>query len=115
MGVPALLRLRDSGVRLDSGLRRILEGAFRVDLSGVRLHAGPRTDAFLRVHGCTAAAAGHRVLMPAARRGEGERWLRVLIHEITHVIQQAQGTAQAGGRWERQASAAADAVTAGRV
>ena len=115
MGVPALLRLSDSGVRLDSGLRRVLEGAFCVDLSGVRLHAGPRTDAFLRVHGCPAAAAGHRVFMPAARRGEGERWLRVLIHEVTHVIQQAQGVAQAGGRWERQASAAAEAVTAGRV
>jgi hypothetical protein len=64
-GVPALLRLSDSGVRLDSGLRRVLEGAFCVDLSGVRLHAGPRTDAFLRVHGCSAAAAGHRVFMPA--------------------------------------------------
>jgi Domain of unknown function (DUF4157) len=115
MGVPALLRLSDSGVRLDSGLRRVLEGAFRVDLSGVRLHAGPRTDAFLRGHGCAAAAAGHRVFLPAARRGEGERWLRVLIHEVTHVIQQAQGIAQVGGRWERQAAAAAEAVTAGRV
>src|ERR1700758_3639840 len=99
MGEPALLRLSDSGVRLDSGLRRVLEGAFRVDLSGVRLHAGPRTDAFLRVHGCAAAAAGHRVFMPAARRGGGERWLRVLTHEVTHVIQQAQGVAQPGGRW----------------
>jgi Domain of unknown function (DUF4157) len=115
MGEPALLRLGDSGVRLDSGLRRVLEGAFRVDLSGVRLHAGPRTDAFLRVHGCPAAAAGHRVFMPAARRGDGERWLRVLVHEIAHVIQQAQGVAQAGGFWERQAAEAAAAVTAGRV
>ena len=115
MGVPALLRLSDSGVRLDPGLRRVLEGAFRVDLSGVRLHAGPRTDAFLRAHGCPAAAAGHRVFMPAARRGDGERWLRVLIHEITHAIQQAQGVAQAGGRWEREATEAAEAVTAGRV
>ena len=115
MGVPALLRLSDSGVRLDSGLRTVLEGAFCVDLSGVRMHAGPRTDAFLRVHGCPAAAAGHRVFMPAARRGAGERWLRVLIHEITHVIQQAQGVAQAGGHWERQAREAAEAVTAGRV
>jgi Domain of unknown function (DUF4157) len=115
MGVPAFLRLSDSGVQLDSGLRRVLEGAFCVDLSGVRLHAGPRTAAFLQVHGCPAAAAGHRVFMPAARRGDGERWLRVLIHEITHVIQQAQGVTQAGGWWERQAAEAAAVVTAGRV
>ena len=53
--------------------------------------------------------------MPAARRGDGERWLRALVHEITHAIQQAQGVAQAGGAWERQAAAAAAAVTAGRV
>jgi hypothetical protein len=115
MALPALRRFSDSGAELDPGLRRVLEGAFRVDLSGVRLHAGPRTDAFLRGHGCPAAAAGHRVFMPAARRGDGERWLRVLIHEITHVIQQAQGIAQAGGRWERQAAEAAEAVTTGRV
>ena len=115
MGVPAFLRLSDSGVRLDPGLRRVLEAAFCVDLSGIRLHAGPRTGAFLRMHGCPAAAAGHRVFMPAARRGDSERWLRALVHEITHAIQQAQGVAQAGGAWERQAAAAAAAVTAGRV
>jgi hypothetical protein len=34
---------------------------------------------------------------------------------ITHAIQQAQGVAQAGGVWERQAAAAVAAVTAGRV
>ncbi len=115
MAVPAFLTLSDSGVPLDPGLRRILEESFSVDLSGVRLHAGPRTDAFLRMHGCPAAAAGHRVFLPAMRRGDGERWLRVLVHEITHAVQQAQGVAQAGGHWERQAAAVAAAVTAGRV
>lgn len=49
MGVPAFLRLSDSGVRLDPGLRRVLEAAFCVDLSGVRLHAGPRTKAERRI------------------------------------------------------------------
>jgi hypothetical protein len=33
----------------------VLEGSFSVDLTWVRLHAGPRTDAFLRVHGCARA------------------------------------------------------------
>ena len=75
MAVPAFIRLSDSGVPLDPGLRRVLEQSFSVDLSGVRLHAGPRTAAFLRLHGHLAAAAGHRVFMPAARRGDSERWL----------------------------------------
>jgi Domain of unknown function (DUF4157) len=100
---------------LDPGLRSVLEESFSVDLSGVRLHAGPRTDAFLRVHGYPAAAAGHRVFMPTRRRGDNERWLGVLAHEIAHAVQQAQGVAQAGGCWERQAAAAAAAVTAGRA
>ena len=51
MAVPAFIRLSDSGVPLDPGLRRVLEESFSVDLSGVRLHAGPRTAAFLRLHG----------------------------------------------------------------
>jgi uncharacterized protein DUF4157 len=115
MAIPAFFHLSDSGLPLDSGLRRVLEGSFSVDLSGVRVHAGPQTDAFLGVHGCPAAAAGHRVFMPARRRGDDERWLRVLIHEIAHAVQQAQGVAQADGRWERQAAATAAAVAAGRV
>jgi hypothetical protein len=113
MAVAAFIRLSDSGVPLDPGLRRVLEQSFSVDLSGVRLHAGPRTSAFLRLHGHPAAAAGHRMFMPAAWHGGSERWLYVLAHEIAHVVQQAQGVARAGGCWELQAAAAAAAVIAG--
>jgi hypothetical protein len=53
--------------------------------------------------------------MSAGPRGDGQHWLRVLVHEIAHAIQQAQGVARADGRQERQAEAAAAAVIAGRA
>ena len=114
MTVSAPVHFSDSGTPLDPGVRSILEGFFAVDLSGIRLYAGPRTDALLRALGYPAATCGHRVFMPARRRGS-ERWLRILAHEIVHAIQQAQGIAQAGGFWERHAEAAAMAVTSGRA
>ena len=113
--VSALVHFSDSGTPLDPGVRSVLEGLFAVDLSGIRLHVGPRTDALLRAWGYPAATSGYRVLMPARRRGGSERWLRILAHEIVHAIQQAQGIAQAGGFWERHAEAAAMAVTSGRA
>ena len=113
--VSALVHFSDSGTPLDPGVRSVLEGLFAVDLSGIRLHVGPRTDALLRARGYPAATSGYRVLMPARRRGGSERWLRILAHEIVHAIQQAQGIAQAGGFWERHAEAAAMAVTSGRA
>ena len=115
MTVPASVHFSDSGTPLDPGVRSVLEGLFAVDLSGIRLHVGPRTDALLRARGYPAATSGYRVLMPARRRGGSERWLHILAHEIVHAIQQAQGIAQAGGFWERHAEAAAMAVTSGRA
>lgn len=115
MTVSAPVHFSDSGAPLDPGVRSVLEGLFAVDLSGIRLHAGPRTDALLRARGYPAATSGYRVFMPARRRGGSERWLRILAHEIVHAIQQAQGIAQAGGFWERHAEAAAMAVTSGRA
>ena len=113
MTVPVSVHFSDSGTPLDPGVRRVLEGSFAVDLSGIRLHAGPRADAFLQARGYPAATCGHRVFMPARRPGGSARWLHVLAHEIVHAIQQAQGVARTGGMWERQAEAGAMAVTSG--
>jgi hypothetical protein len=96
-------------------VRRVLEGSFAVDLSGIRLHAGPPTDAFLRARGYLAATSGYRVFMPARRPGGSARWLHLLAHEIAHAIQQAQGIAWSGGLQERHAEAGAMAVTSGRA
>ncbi len=115
MTVPVSVHLSDSGTPLDPGARRVLEGSFAVDLSGIRLHAGPRADAFLQARGYPAATCGHRVFMPARRPGGSARWLHVLAHEIVHAIQQAQGIERTGGFWERHAEAGAMAVTSGRV
>jgi hypothetical protein len=113
--VSASVHFSDAGTPLDHGVRSVLEGLFAVDLSGIRLHVGPRTDALLRARGYPAATSGYRVFMPARRRGSSERWWHILAHEIVHAIQQAQGIAQAGGFWERHAEAAAMAVTSGRA
>jgi hypothetical protein len=115
MTVSASVHSSDSGTLLDPGVRSVLEKFFAVDLSGVRLHAGPRTDALLCALGYPAATSGYRVFMPTRHRGSSERWLRILAHEIVHAIQQAQGIVQAGGFWERHAEAGAMAVTSGRA
>ena len=62
MTVSALVHFSDSGTPLDPGVRSVLEGLFAVDLSGIRLHVGPRTDALLRARGYPAATSGYRVL-----------------------------------------------------
>jgi hypothetical protein len=116
MTLHASRQFSEAGTTIDRGVRSVLEQAFAVDLSGVRLHSGPQAGAFLRSRGLTAAAAGHRVFLPARGRGRGgeERWLRMLAHEVAHTIQQAQGLAQAGLACEAGAERAAGAVAAGR-
>jgi len=111
----ASVHFSDSGTSLDPGVRSVLEGSFAVDLSGIRLHVGPRTDAFLRARGYPATTSGHHVFMTARRQGGSEHWLHILAHEIAHAIQQAQGIARGEGFWERHAEAAARAVTSGHT
>jgi hypothetical protein len=114
MTLSASRQFSEAGTPIDRGIRSILEQAFAVDLSGVRLHSGEGTDAFLRARGLTAAAAGHRVFLPGRGRGGEDRWLHLLAHEVAHTVQQAQGMAQAGLGREAGAELAAAAVVAGR-
>lgn len=124
MMLSAARRAGDAGGRLDSGIRAFLEPAFGTDLSGVRVHCGPRTDAFLRSRRLTAAAAGHRVWLPTpdqfrapgrgSREQVGQNWLRILAHEVAHTIQQASGLGQAAADCEAGADLAAAAVVAGQ-
>jgi uncharacterized protein DUF4157 len=106
----------DAAAPLDRAVRTLLERAFSVDLSGVRVHAGPRTDDMLGRHQLIAAAAGHRVLLGstvAAEQGS-DRWLGVVAHEVAHTIQQARDVSWSSDVSEWEACAAADAVLAGR-
>lgn len=106
---------KDAGARLDPGLRAALEPTFGVDLSGLRLHSGPGTDAFLRSRGLAAAAYGHRIFLPAGSEDAGgERWLGMLAHEVAHAVQQAQDDGPRGAVAEFGADAAAAAFLVGR-
>ncbi len=68
--------------------RRAMEALFQTDFSGIRVHLGPETGA----HGVLAFAFGSdlhfasRCYRPGTARG-----LRLIAHELTHVVQQRQG------------------------
>jgi hypothetical protein len=48
-----------SGQPLGAGVRRSLEASYRTDLSGVRVHTGPRAHELARAAGAHAVTRGH--------------------------------------------------------
>lgn len=106
------------GLRLDAGVRRLLEDAFDIDLASVRVHTGTRADAVARSMHADAFAVGPRLhFREGAYDPASEHGLWLLAHEVAHVIQQAHGWVGPSiprRRLERQADLAADRVTSGR-
>lgn len=106
------------GLRLDAGVRRLLEDAFDIDLASVRVHTGTRADAVARSMHADAFAVGPRLYFrEGAYDPASEHGLWLLAHEVAHVIQQAHGWVGPSGprrRLERQADLAADRITSGR-
>jgi Domain of unknown function (DUF4157) len=96
-----------------------------VDLSGVRVHT--HADAVCRALGARALAYGSDIFFRSGAFVPHERMgLRLLAHEVAHVVQQRRGPVAAyalngglavgpcDGRDEREAEAAADAAIAGQ-
>lgn len=111
-----------AGESLPNRLRDQLSNCVGEDLSTVRIHADVHAARFTRQLGVSAFAMGeHLYFAPGAYRPHTPAGLRLLGHELAHVIQQRGGVAGADRvdrrrlldlEWE--ADAFADAILAGR-
>ena len=122
-GVPAQARtvLSSGGQPLESATRAYVESRFRHDFSHVRVHADTAATSASRDLGARAYTAGDHIAFasgeyaPHTRRG-----LRLLAHELAHVVQQRGSRAERATRigapsdsLEREAADAASRVSAG--
>ncbi len=112
--------VRGSGQPLAPHARRLLEPRFGADLSSVRVHADAESTRDVQA---AAYTLGEHVVFAPGRYAAGTpAGMRLLAHELTHVLQQRRGTLRpqrAGGvshpqgADEREAAAVADRVLAG--
>lgn len=83
------------GGALPDAVRGKMEGAFGSDFSGVRVHEGPQAEAM----GAIAYTQGaHIHFAPGAYDPDSHAGQELLGHELTHVVQQAQGRVAASGQ-----------------
>lgn len=89
----ALAEATRGGRPLGAALRAEFEPRFGRDLSHLRLHDGPQSQALSRGIGARAATHGHDILFAAGALDESSATgRRLLAHEITHSIQQGAAT-----------------------
>lgn len=115
--------LRSPGHPLDAGARGFFESRFGHDFSKVRIHAdGPAAESSKAV-AASAYTVGPHIVFAAGQYAPGtSAGMRLLAHELAHVIQQ--GTPSLGASvaigpldhpFEREADAAADHVVSGKT
>ncbi len=113
--------LSSPGQPLEAGARSYMENGFGRDLSGVRVHTGPKAAESASAIGARAYTSGSDIVFGQSEYAPGNssgRWL--IAHELTHVIQQSgrpSGSgltvAPSGGHLEAEANSIADRVTSG--
>jgi hypothetical protein len=109
--------LAQSGQALSPKLRQKYEAILGHDLSKVRIHDGPVADASARAVGANAYTVGHDIVFRSGfYHPETDAGSRLLVHELTHTLQQAHAVRGGGLRvgptddaHEQQARAAAAA------
>lgn len=109
-----------SGRALEPGARQFLEHGFARDIPDVRIHTDAAAASAARSEGTKAFTIGHDIMFGAGRyRPREPEGQRLLVHEITHVLQQtgsAPSTAAPGAPGaaaEREAASVASVVTGG--
>jgi hypothetical protein len=97
---PAVRSLEGGGQPLPTAIRHYMEPRFGHDFSSVRIHTDGRASDTARMANARAFTHGRNIAFASgeyAPTGSAES-LRLLAHELTHVIQQG----QAGGRIQRK-------------
>jgi hypothetical protein len=103
--------LRTAGAPLDRSVLGALESRFGHDFSSVRVHSDPVAA---DIHARAWTHADHIAFAPGAYAPHTRNGLRLLAHELTHVVLQRGGQeSSAGNAAEAEANAAASAVARG--
>ncbi len=91
----------EAGRPLDGSVRTPLERSLGVNLSGVRVHSGPSSEAAAEGLGARAYTIGSNIFLgPAARRLNKIERNRLLAHEAVHTVQQGGQPVALQGRLE---------------
>lgn len=89
--------LAGSGRLMESALRQDMEQRFGHDFSRVRVHSGAAADQSARDVNANAYTVGHNIVFGASQYSPGTReGLRLMAHELTHVVQQGESNAPSG-------------------
>ena len=113
------------GRPLDPATRSVMESRFGHDFSGVRVHDGPAAARSADMLDADAYTVGQDVVLGADGYAPGTpAGLRLLAHELAHVVQRGlqpqpaagprRSSLSSAGAAEREAHAAAEAVSLGR-
>jgi hypothetical protein len=108
---------RGGGSALDGGVRTSMESAFGADFGGVRVHTDSGADALSRSLSARAFTTGNDIFFRSGAYDPGASGGRELLaHELTHVVQQADGIRAAltvnepGDQYEDEADSVAGQV-----
>ena len=111
--------LASPGRPLDAAPRQFFEARFGRDFGDVRIHADERAAASARVVDALAYTSGRDIVFGSGRYDPAStRGMRLLAHELTHIVQQRAGLAAAGSSRaddpaEREAERNADRLHSG--
>jgi hypothetical protein len=83
--------LREPGRALDAPMRNRFEAALGVDLGEVRLHRGSRADSAAEAVSARAFTVGSDIVVASDESLAGTGGLRLLAHELAHVVQHRAG------------------------
>jgi len=105
--------LASAGRPLEPVLRQDMEQRFGHDFSQVRVHSGAAAEQSAREVSANAYTVGHNIVFGAGQFAPGaHEGRRLLAHELTHVVQQADGAGMSSSSLQRQPAPDPDAELA---